>query len=100
MKGKLSDQPLPKPSIQDLLVYVVWEDAMGVTQDWTDLDELERLKTCLCHSVGALICNEETHIVVVPHFGTGPYAGCGDMVIPRTQIRDIHHLKPTKRVKL
>ena len=99
-KGRLSDQPLPHPLIKDLLVYVAWEDAVGCTQEWTPMEELEGGKTSECYSVGALITNEEKHIVLVPPFGTGPYMGLGELAIPKSQIREIYYLQPAQEAKL
>jgi hypothetical protein len=82
------------------LVYVEWEDARGVTTDWVDLKELSRHPTSTCTSMGLLLGDHPDRIVICPHWFQGePHQGCGEMVIPRSQIRKMRRLKMGKKLR-
>lgn len=89
----MKKRPLKELPIKDRLVYVEWEDARGVTQEWTDVEELEKCETCTCISIGLLLVNDNKRVVVLPHLGLDPVNGCGEMTIPRGQVRRMWFLK-------
>jgi hypothetical protein len=93
-------KPLRERLIKDRLVYIEWCDARGVTTEWTDLEELEKADTCTCISIGLLLVDSPELIVVLPHFGTDPHNGCGEMVIPRTQVRRMWRLKVGEEINV
>lgn len=82
--------------IRDRLVYVEWVDARGVTTDWVPIEELTSGTPCICISVGLLLADEPDRVIILPHFGIDPNSGCGEMVIPRSQIRRLWGLRPTR----
>jgi hypothetical protein len=73
--------------MKDPILYVEWEDARGVHQEWTDLEELKAQDTCRCHSVGRLLRENKKEIVLVPHWYDDPASGCGEMAIPKGAIK-------------
>lgn len=75
------------------LVYVEWIDSRGVSASWEHMEVLAEHGPCPVKSAGWLLRDEENFIQVVPHIGTDPDQGCGDMTIPRSQIRRIVELK-------
>ena len=80
------------------MVLVVWADAIGVSQDWTLISELEERRPIPGACVGQLVAQDNERVVVVPHWlfnedDTKGVSGCGEMVIPRTQIRRMWRLK-------
>jgi len=75
------------------IYYVEWEDARGVHQEWTDLEVLASMDTCMCYSVGKLIREDKQQIVLVPHWGNDPQNGCGEMIIPKSAIRKKRKLR-------
>ena len=85
--------------IKDRLVYIEWLDARGVSTEWIDLDELAKAEVCVCISVGILLADRPEEVIVLPHFGTDPANGCGEMVIPRSQVRRMWSLKIGREVK-
>ena len=68
------------------LVLVEWIDSRGVTVGWTEIDILKEYGACSIKSVGWLITCDKNVIHIVPHIGTDPDQGCGDMAIPRSQV--------------
>jgi len=102
---KKRKRPEKSNLLKDNLVYVEWEDAFGVTQEWTDISELEKKKTCICASVGYLIegIEQKGHIIVVPHLSAdldNSSIGCGEMIIPKTQIRVMRKLNMGNNIKI
>jgi len=67
--------------------YIEWEDTRGVTQEWSDLKELKKVDTCICHSVGRLLRETKRKIILLPHWMDDPANGCGEMAIPKSAIR-------------
>ena len=98
-RGTLGKGPLKDRLIKDRLVYVEWNDARGITQDWTDVDDLAEGDTCICISIGILLVDTPGHIIILPHFGTDPPNGCGEMVIPRPQVLRMWTLKIGRELK-
>jgi len=63
---------------------IVWEDAHGVTQEWSEED----IKPLICESVGYLKeC--DNFWVVCPHYNEETGQGCGKMAIPKSAVREI-----------
>ena len=81
----------------DKLVYIEWSDSRGATASWEHMEVLKENGICIVRSVGWLIQDEKKFIQIVPHVGTDPDQGCGDMTIPRTQIRRMIELKLPKK---
>ena len=73
--------------------YVEGRDARGVTQEWTDIKILKKMDSCICYSVGRLIRENKREIVLLPHWGDDPPFGCGEMVIPISNIEKRKRLK-------
>ena len=87
-------KPLAARPVRDRLVYVEWEDARGVTSEWTDVQTLAQADTCVCVSIGILLAKDRQRLVILPHYmGDDPYGGCGEMVIPRSQVRRMWALR-------
>lgn len=66
-------------------VEVHWHDAHGVTRDWKTIEDVDD-EAANAVSVGVLLSESETALVVVPHF-VSPPAGveyCGQITIPRS----------------
>ncbi len=96
--GILGKTPMRNLLIGQRLVYCEWSDARGVTLDWLDVDELAKGDTCTCISIGILLVDAPDRVVILPHFGTDPPNGCGEMVIPRSQVRRMWQLKIGKEL--
>ncbi len=72
--------------IDDLnIVYIEWIDSRGTHSSWTELDDMAH-DPCIIKSVGYVVNETENSIHIVPHIGTDPEQGCGDMVIPKVAI--------------
>ena len=80
------------------MVHIAWEDPSGVTQDWTPVKELIAVKPVPCISQGTLISMARDTITVLPHFFADGSAGCGEMVIPRSAIKECWTFKPDQDV--
>lgn len=80
------------------IVLCAWEDARGVTQEWTDTDVIGGGETCMVFSVGLLLKLTKRRVVILPHFGPSGDSGCGDMVIPRSQVRLLRRLKGSGKI--
>ena len=74
------------------LVYVEWVDSRGVSAAWGHMENLKE-GPCFVESAGWLLQDEEEFIQIVPHVGTDPDQGCGDMTIPRSQVTRMIELK-------
>lgn len=75
------------------LVLVEWIDSRGASSGWTELDVLKEYGVCSIKSVGWLIRRDKNVIHIVPHIGTDPDQGCGDMAIPRSQVSKMRKVK-------
>jgi len=51
------------------------------------------MDSCICYSVGRLIRENKREIVLLPHWGDDPPFGCGEMVIPISNIEKRKRLK-------
>ena len=80
------------------LVKVAWLDSRGCHDHWATLDDLREAKPCIIWSVGWVIAETDEYIQIVPHLGTDPDQGCGDMVIPKIAIQDMDQELPSLRV--
>lgn len=77
------------------LVWVCWVDAMGVSTDWTAIEALKKQQAPPHYSVGWLLAETEEKIIILPHWGENNY-GCGEMTIPRANVKAVYWLKPKK----
>ena len=82
------------------IVMVYWNDARGVSSDWTRLSEIKKEPMpdiCRVVSIGYLIENNDEGVVIVPHIGIEKeerdWQVCGDFHIPRSAITKIIKLK-------
>jgi hypothetical protein len=78
------------------LVFVDWVDA-AAPQGWTYDNQIEDLaKTHTIQSIGWLVRDEKEVIVVAGHKGLlgDDLQWEGIMVIPKSAIKAIHHIKP------
>ncbi len=75
------------------LVYVEWIDAHGVEPNWEWMEDLISKVTIevVAKSVGFLVKETRKQVTLVPHLieaGPGIKAqGCGEMTIPRVNIK-------------
>lgn len=67
------------------LLYIEWVDSRGTHESWTELEDMVS-ECCVISSVGWAIKEDEELIHLVPHLGSNPDQGCGDMVIPKVSI--------------
>lgn len=79
------------------LVLVEWVDSRGVSQGWEELDDMKKREFCVVRSAGWLFQNTDEFIQIVPHMGTNPDQGCGDMVIPRSAVLSVTDLVPAAK---
>lgn len=66
------------------LVLIYWLDSRQPSADWVRLDSMEPEGVCYCRSVGWLVSETETAVVLVPNIadvGNDPQ-GCGLITIP------------------
>jgi len=85
---------------------IEWVDSFGVNSDWTEFDKISNDIVITCTSVGYVIKETETYIIVVPHLhgdtrsiGNGKEisaSGCGDMAIPKCSITERYVLTKDK----
>lgn len=89
------------------LVLVAWVDSYGVGSSWRDIggDEISDTQPLRCRSVGYLVHDHDSAIVIVPHLAlphpglsrpNGDEAtvdGCGDITIPRNAVERIMYLQ-------
>lgn len=79
------------------LVAVDWQDAKGVHQRWAHLEEfLDKPLDHIVYSVGYVIRESKTVLHIAPHIhrdGDGEIQFCGDMEIPKKQIRDLWEIE-------
>lgn len=73
------------------LYYIEWIDSRGTHESWTELKDMAS-EYCILSSVGWAIKEDDELIHLVPHIGSDPEQGCGDMVIPKISIRHIKKL--------
>ena len=71
---------------------VEWDDSRGVSDSWVSMNEIQDRDACLVKSVGWLVERKDSY-TVVPHIGSDPDQGCGEMTIPRSAVRKITFLK-------
>lgn len=79
------------------LVLVEWADSYGVGSSWAPIPAAIELRECLASSVGWVVAESATELLLVPHVtdpaqvldeGDDPRPqGCGDMTIPKSAIR-------------
>lgn len=81
------------------LVYVEWVDSRGVSENWNTFAWLKENDICVVRSVGWLLQDTKELIQIVPHIGDDPEQGCGDMTIPRSQVKRMTALKLPKTKK-
>ncbi len=78
------------------LVLVTWIDALGCSSSWREKEHLKKSEPLTCKSVGWLLKDDETCVVLVPHIAEetphNDWQGCGDMTIPRALIQEIRPL--------
>lgn len=86
------DRRMDAPTDGKRLVLVEWVDSRGAHGNWVELEDLAQIGTCTMQSVGWVIAQDGDRIHVVPHVGTDPAQGCGDMVIPMCAVRSIADL--------
>ena len=82
------------------LVIIEWEDSMGCSAHWEDIDKLEP-EPLLCRSVGWVVYESDKAIVLVPHLapkcnGMEYPQGCGDMTIPVSAVRNRVEIRPSR----
>jgi hypothetical protein len=83
------------------LVAVQWADAYGVGANWEPIDELPDVEHII-YSVGWLVKDGDHVIVLVPHVSPANdqidsyLNGCGDMSIPKSQVRNMVVLIPAR----
>jgi len=81
---------MTKPRPADLY-YVEWMDAEGSTSGWKSLVDATDGELVQCFSVGWVLRETATLLVIVPHMNTTPEYD-GEVKIPKVNI--------TKRIKL
>jgi len=75
------------------LVLIEWVDSRSSISGWRELDDLKSHDVGLMRSVGWLLQNTRKLVQIVPHLGDNPEQGCGDMTIPKSQVKKIVYLK-------
>lgn len=81
------------------IVHVKWEDSVGVSPGWVQINEPPETEVLICESVGFLLWDRERSITVLPHFHdsdeglSADKSGCGDMTIPKSCILEMTVLK-------
>ena len=83
------------------LVVVKWVDSYGCGSQWGEIPDSEP-GAHYCYSVGWLVRESVDAILLVPHISPNNDSigsvehGCGDMVIPRSAIREMDAVAPTR----
>ena len=74
------------------LVLVKWVDSYGASPHWESVADLEPPEVLYARSVGFVVGETDTCLLLVPHLTFGlqnvpvPSQGCGDMTIPKCAI--------------
>lgn len=69
---------------------VEWWDSFGCSSSWEEIDDIPKPKPMLCRSVGWIVRESKSSVVIVPHIAEIPHRsnqGCGDMLIPKCAIK-------------
>ncbi len=80
-------------------VFLMWEDSYGVGSTWEEFADKSTIVPHMCFSVGWIVKETKDAIVIVPHISPpneqigAVECGCGDMVIPKSAIRDRRDLR-------
>lgn len=74
------------------LVYIEWLDSSGMHEGiWHMLDDIKKCKPIKMRSVGWVLRETKSHVVLVSHLA--PSQGRGDMAIPKATITKRKSLK-------
>lgn len=75
------------------LQLIEWVDSFGCSSTWSPTDSIkEDIKPYICTSVGFVVFENDSLVVVVPHIAPedkelgSKEQGCGDMAIPKSAI--------------
>jgi hypothetical protein len=96
-----------QPVKRDPLVFVEWQDSIGDTGRWTDLDQLRKSPPpTVARSVGWMVSKDRSRVVIVPHLMICELSdkkvndGCGEISIPiRSILRIVKLRDPTRKAK-
>lgn len=89
--------------------YIKWIDSFGCSSGWTLINNLKEEVSMECHSVGFVIDENDTYILLVPHYHEknddvgAQESGCGDMAIPKVAIlerKNFSHFIPPAPVEV
>lgn len=72
------------------LVFIEWIDSYAVNPEWVEIEDVKP-EPLSCYSVGWVVGENESCVVVVPHMSDkhhnhARHQGCGDMTIPKCAI--------------
>jgi len=88
--------------IQKKLVLVEWEDAFGPGVVWRGIGEVRKDSPSMMFAVGYLLTDTEAQVTIVPYgdcdLGATSPMLCGEMVIPRSQVRRMWKLTVGKEL--
>ena len=92
----------PNPAVYPLVV-VEWEDSAQPTARWQWVDEYETEDAIKCISVGYIVSESEHAVSLAPNLGDvtrDRMQASGIIRIPRSAVRDMWTLKPSRRSAL
>lgn len=78
------------------LLYVLWEDACSMSGGgWHSMEDLENMSPLPIHTIGWLVKETKTYLVLASHLDGGGFTGSGDLCVPKAWIKKkkVVHLK-------